>query len=249
MKNSKPPQPSPTQEISLVHSSHIHTLLNQIRGTFSAHANHAHSQSMARYMRGQFAFFGIKTPTRRALSQPFLHELTALNKQRVYALIKALWEQPERECHYLALDLYLKVMNKMLSQGDMPFIEHLILTHSWWDTVDVIAPKIIPVYFDQVPKERDQRVEEWSTSGNIWLQRSALLFQLKLKEQVELAYMFQTILNLSNTKEFFLNKAIGWLLREHSKHRPVEIRDFIDQHRHKLDKLSIREGMRHLNRR
>ncbi len=226
----------------------MHALLNQIRSTFSSHANSTHSQGMAHYMRGRFAFFGIKTPERRILSKPFLHEAATLDRKTVYALIQALWEQPERECHYLAQEIYLKVANRILNRGDMPFIEFLLLTHSWWDTVDVIAPKIIPIYLDRFPEERDRKVENWSASGNIWLQRSALLFQLKLKDQVDLPYMFQTILRLSDTREFFVNKAIGWLLREHSKHSPVEISRFIDQHYLKLDKLSIREGRKHLDR-
>jgi 3-methyladenine DNA glycosylase AlkD len=155
--------------------------------------------------------------------------------------------RPERELHYLAQELLGKVANKQINEKeDILFLEYLVLNNSWWDSVDFIAPKLMKIYFDKFPEERNKKVEGWIASENIWLQRSAVLLHLKQKEGVDLPFMFQTILRLNDTKEFFVDKAIGWVLREHSKKRKTEIQAFVDKHGSKLSNLSIREGSKYL---
>jgi 3-methyladenine DNA glycosylase AlkD len=221
-------------------------VLDQILEVYQTNGDAEISRGMKDYMRGQFDYFGIKSPLRREISKPFIKEVSKESKENVYALIEMLWKQPQRECHYIALDLFYKVAKKMLEKKDMPFLEWMIQTNSWWDTIDGIAPKIFKIYFDKFPEERDKKVDVWIASDNIWLQRSALLFQLKQKDEVDLNFMFKTIKRLTGTNEFFINKAIGWLLREHSKKIPGEIEEFIEENKEVLSNLSIREGIKYL---
>ena len=221
-------------------------VLDQILHEFQTNGDADISKGMKDYMRGQFDYYGIKSPLRREISRPFIKEVSKESKENVYELIEMLWKQPQRECHYLALDIYYKVAKKMVEKKDMPFLEWMIQTNSWWDTIDGIAPKIFRTYFDKFPEERDKKVAEWIASDNIWLQRSALLFQLKQKDEVDLNFMFKTIKKLTGSNEFFINKAIGWLLREHSKRIPREIEEFIEQNKGELSNLSIREGTKYL---
>ena len=86
--------------------------------------------------------------------------------------------------------------------------------------------------------------DEWIGSGNLWLIRSAILFQLKYKEGTDLDFLFSLILRTCSSSEFFINKAIGWVLRENSRRVPNEIRNFVHVNREKLAPLSIKEGLR-----
>lgn len=220
-------------------------LFSEIYATFKREENKEVAKGMKAYMRGQFDYLGLSSPIRKTLSKPIVTELSKEPRTIVYALIKTLWNHPEREFHYLALDLYLKVAKKMMEEEDIVLLEWMICQHSWWDTIDFIAPKLVRLYFDKFPNKRDEIIDRWIKSENIWLQRSSLLFQLKQKDEVDYAFMISTIERLTGTKEFFINKAIGWLLREHSKRIPEEIKAYIVSHQDQLSPLSVREGLKY----
>lgn len=224
----------------------MRALLVEITETFKREENPELALSMKAYMRGQFAYLGLSSPIRKSLSRPIVTEISKESKTVVYPLIKALWNKPEREFHYLALDLYFKVAKKMMDEDDIELLEWMILQHSWWDTIDFIAPKLVRLYFDKFPQKRNEIITQWIESGNSWLQRSSLLFQLKQKDEVDFPFMIQTIERLTGSKEFFINKAIGWLLREHSKRIPAEIEAYITSNKDQLAPLSVREGMKYL---
>lgn len=118
-----------------------------------------------------------------------------------------------------------------------------MITHqSWWDTVDFIATKLLGAYFKTYPEEKEKYVNKWLKSNNIWLQRSALLFQLKYKTDLDTVLLSCTITSLLGSKEFFINKAIGWVLREYSKSNPEWVIDFVNENH--LTALSKREALR-----
>ena len=83
-------------------------------------------------------------------------------------------------------------------------------------------------YFEKFPEERNKWVEKWIASGNIWLIRSSLLIHMKRKEEVDFDYLFKTILQVCHTKEFFINKASGWALRQYAKFNPKEVLQFVE---------------------
>lgn len=225
----------------------MNIVLEDILSTFKSHQDLDKRKQMSDYMRGQFDYFGLTSPIRKELCKPYLKELPAESKSDLFGLIDLLWQQPQRECHYLAQELLFKIGKKKIEEQDLTFIESLITRHSWWDTIDFLAPKIVKIYFDKFPDKRNETVDRWVNSDNIWLKRSALLLHLKQKDEVDFDYMFETILKLTGSKEFFINKAIGWLLREYSKKHPQLIKDFINEHYETLSNLSIREGSKYLN--
>ncbi len=83
-------------------------------------------------------------------------------------------------------------------------------------------------------------------SGNMWLQRTALLFQLKYKKATDTKLLTDYILKLQGSKEFFINKAIGWILREYSKTESDWVIEFVKKHQ--LAPLSHKEALKWLNR-
>ncbi|MFT4602163.1 MAG: 3-methyladenine DNA glycosylase AlkD [Arenicella sp.] len=224
----------------------MRTVLAEIQSSFQGSSNEDKRKQMSDYMRGQFDYYGLVSPIRRELSKPFLKELPKEPKEDLYLLIELLWQQPQREFHYIAQELFFKVAEKTLEKGDLDFIESLIVRNSWWDTIDFLAAKILKIYFAKFPEERNGWVDKCIASDNIWLKRSSLLLHLKQKEDADIDYMFETILRLVGSAEFFINKAIGWLLREYSKKHPEPVKDFIEKHKDVLSNLSIREGSKYL---
>ncbi len=211
---------------------------------FIENKNEESAPKMAAYMKNKFEFLGINSPTRKLLQKEFIRELSK-NKPIDWNFVLICFEKQQREFQYLAID-YLISLKKYTQKDDIEVLQQLIQTKSWWDSVDVVAPKLMAQYFKEFPQERNQKVEEWIASKNIWLIRSAILFQLKYKKETDLPFLFKLILRVSHTKEFFINKAIGWILRENAKTNPRLITEFIETNTNNLSNLSIREGLKHV---
>jgi 3-methyladenine DNA glycosylase AlkD len=153
---------------------------------------------------------------------------------------------PQRECQYIAQEMAHRVIRKP-AEADLQLFEYMVTEKSWWDTVDFIAANILGRYFKNHPDAILPAVEKWLASGNIWLQRSAILFQLKYKSELDTALLAATISPLIGSKEFFINKAIGWVLREYSKTNPQWVVNYCEQT--DLNGLSKREALMVIHRR
>ncbi|HZH85731.1 MAG TPA: DNA alkylation repair protein [Brumimicrobium sp.] len=212
-----------------------------ISSVFEACANPSIAKGQAAYLKNKFSFFGLKTPFRRDLQGPFLRKENLPEKKKAFKMIKELWDAPQRELHYFGQEFFFKYA-KQFKEKDILFLEYMITHNSWWDTIDFIATKPLAEYFKQFPEARRKVVDRWLTSDNIWLQRSAILFQLKYKAETDLELLTDIILKLSVSKEFFIKKAIGWILREYSRTDEKWVLDFVENN--ELQPLSKREALK-----
>jgi len=219
------------------YSDKIVTLLKQ-------HQNSENREAMEAYMRNQFQFFGIRTPERTALLRDFLKEHGKPQVEELPDIVRCLWSEPQRECQYIALS-HLDKQSRYLTKDHLPFLEEIITDKSWWDTIDHIAPNHVGKIYQT--EEDDAYLEKWIHSDNMWLNRISILHQLKYKGKTDQDRLFRYILFHNESKEFFIQKAIGWALREYSKTDPEAVQQFIESE--KLAPLSKREGMKHINRR
>ncbi len=217
--------------------------LNQLILLFEQNQNTNQAIPMENYMKRNFPFLGIKTPLRRELMKKFYHESGILKEPFQENFIMALWEKDEREYQYAALD-YIQRVIKMLKAEHLPLMEKLITSKSWWDTVDTIAPHTVGKIAKDHPEVMDETIDSWSKGEHLWLRRSAILFQLKYKEETDENRLYRYIIQNADSKEFFIQKAIGWALREYSKTNPSSVKTFI--HGNQLAKLSIREGSKYV---
>ncbi len=211
---------------------------------FEANRNKENAIPMQKYMKNHFPFLGIKTPKRRELMKQFFQESGILKEGLQTNFIEALWKLEEREYQYAALD-YIERSIKKLDKSHLPLFEKLITTKSWWDSVDALAPKPVGTIAASFPEIIPQTIEGWAYENHLWLNRAAILFQLKYKEKTDENLLYRYILQNKESKEFFIQKAIGWALREYSKTNPESVKQFIEAN--KLPKLSIREGSKYLH--
>jgi len=197
---------------------------------------------MKAYMRGRFEYFGVPTPKRREVAKPYMN--AAKKDARVnWAFADRCWKQSYREFQYIAMD-YLTMMKKLLTPADVPKIKKLLVTKSWWDTVDGLDVIVghIAMQFTDVK----QTLLSWSTDKNFWLRRTAIDHQLLYRDKTDTALLEKIIVNNLGQTEFFINKAIGWSLREFSKTNPRWVRAFINKHKDNLAPLSIREASKYI---
>lgn len=210
---------------------------------YAQHANPENAAPMARYMKDRFPFFGLKSPERTALSKTFIQANGIPVGDDLKAVCQLCFQAEQREMQYFVNDLLEKVIKK-LQPDFLPTLESLILQKSWWDTVDFLAPKFIGNILLRFSDQIGHYPMRWIKDDNIWLQRSAILFQLKYKKQTDPQLLFDFILQRADSKEFFVQKAAGWALRQYARVNPEAIRAFVAAH--ELPKLTVREGTKHL---
>ncbi|MBT5529128.1 MAG: DNA alkylation repair protein [Bacteroidetes bacterium] len=221
--------------------------LKPLIDSFSSNANPEYAVWMEKYMRNQFRFFGLRGPKLKELGKQFINEYGLPPIADYPAIVKQLWDLNEREFQFFALSL----MGKMKKQTDASYIdvyEFLITEKSWWDTVDHLAAALVGYHFIRFPEQIIPNTEKWMSSGNMWLQRSALLFQLKYKKETDFDLLTSYIKRLMHSKEFFIRKAIGWTLREYSKTDPASVIDFVQSYEEQLSGLSKREALKAIER-
>ena len=214
---------------------------DKIFAELEKHKDAKQGEKMSAYMRNLFPFLGIPKPKLKALEKSFFAGLNTTKLE--WNFVNACWEKNPREAQYLALD-YLKTKVKKLTKDDLPTLKTLIVTKSWWDTVDTIDAFVGSLVLKNPELEKEMLL--WSQSDNVWLRRTAINFQQEYKDKTLVELLEQIIVNNFGSKEFFVNKAIGWSLREYSKTNPSWVRAFLKRHSNKLDKLSFREAGKYL---
>lgn len=207
-----------------------------------ARADNVRALDMKKYMKNKFEFFGVGAPERTEICKPYFKEA---KKTKIidWGFVDVCWEHSKRECQYVAAN-YLKYMKNYLSEDDIPKLKKLVITKSWWETVDTLDRVIGSIIYDK--EELYPIMLAWSKDENIWLRRVAIDHQLLRKEKTNKELLKKILINNLNQTEFFINKAIGWALRDYSKTNPQWVKRFIETHRSNMSKLSIREGSKYI---
>ncbi|MBO0455175.1 DNA alkylation repair protein [Enterococcus hulanensis] len=200
------------------------------------------AEPMARYMKNLFPFCGVKKPQRALLERPFLKESLTLPLPELIQEIFRNYHKDEREYQYYAIDLAQKNIQRF-SLADLAELLPLLAEKSWWDSIDAWR-KVFATWVLAHPTELKQVYAFFYQHENFWYRRIAINLQLLFKEQTDPALLAQAILADLTTEEFFIQKAIGWALRDYSKVNPDWVKNFMQQH--SLSKLALREGSKYI---
>lgn len=213
-----------------------------IKDQFAQIEDENKAESMEKYMRNQFRFYGVPSPKRREVYKEFIKE-EKMNKTIDWDFLDKCYKDEHREFQYLVLD-YLIALNTYLTYEDIPKITNYIKVKQWWDTIDFLNKIIGNIGL------RDSRVNslllKWSEDEDIWVRRLAINHQLGRKEKTNIALLEEIITNNFGSDEFFINKAIGWSLRDYSKVNPEWVRVFTNRYSDEMSNLSIREASKYL---
>ena len=219
-------------------------LVNELKGKLSSVDDPKRSVTMSAYMKNHFQFMGVNAPVRKEIQRDWFKSLPHLNHDQKTDLIVRLWKCPDREMHYVALDFLNKLPLKEIELDDVNLIEYLITRNSWWDSVDSIATGFTGKYMKKYPEQRQILVEKWRASENRWLNRTCLLFQLKYSKETDTELLRSLVHQYKDRNDFFIQKAIGWSLRQLSKSNPDAVRGILEEI--KLKGLALKEASKYL---
>jgi 3-methyladenine DNA glycosylase AlkD len=197
------------------------------------------------YMKDVAPFIGVATPERRSLVKKIAKELPKPSSAELGATARKLWKLEEREFQYAANDL----IDIHIATADKNFlaehVEYLLTTKPWWDTVDGLGSVAVSPLTDKYGCEK--LIDKWNKSANIWLNRAAIQHQRGRKYETDVKLILKYCDDHSDSKEFFIVKAIGWALRDIAKINPKAVREFLKAHPD-LGRVAVREAERGLAR-
>lgn len=214
----------------------------EIKETFELLCDEDNAQKMSAYMRDKFKYYGIPTPKRKAVYK------SILNKEKKAGVIdwdflEKCWNDEYREFQYVVMD-YLVAMQKFLNYDDVTAIERFVRSKQWWDTIDGLDRIVGNIAF--IDSRINDLMLKWSEDDDFWVRRIAIDHQLCRKLDTNVELLEKILVNNFGSSEFFINKAIGWSLRDYSKSNPEWVRGFIERHHDKMNPLSLKEASKYL---
>lgn len=222
----------------------MHNYILPLQQQFIQHQNPERAVGAQAYMRNQFVFYGMEAKQWRLLVKTHIKSLPLPTPKELPAIVKALWQLPQREYQYAAVEI-MAACQKQWPLAIIELVEYCLVRKSWWDSVDHIASKLTGPYFKMFPQQIIPITGRWNQHRNIWLQRSSLLFQKFYKKTTDTQLLANYIEHLASSEEFFVQKAIGWALREYGKTNPAWVKQFVASST--LAPLSRREALKRLN--
>ena len=226
------------------------SFVSKFEETYSKNACQKTSIMMEKYMRNKFKFYGHPSPARNKLYSEVLnqYQLENLTRETLHQSVQLCFDSDKREMTYTGMDLIRDLWQKDLCEQDLTFLEKLIIQGKWWDTTDLMSP-----YFGIIFKNNKDLISTYNVRylnhEDMWMRRISLIFQLRYKDQMDQKLLFENIKALWHEEDFFIKKAIGWALREHSKWETKAVVDFVQQNESKLSHLSKVEALKYVDKR
>lgn len=220
-------------------------IISPLKSEFKRYQNTENGLAMSKYMKDRFPFYGIKADPRRAIYKNWIKSIPKdLTTEEKWMLIQLLWHENEREFQHSAIDWMNSWPAKDLKVEDGKYIEYYLITKSWWDSVDSIASNFLSKYISKFPVEGAELINKWRRSNDFWLNRTCLIFQLKYGNRTDFDLLKDLIIQFNPNREFFIQKAIGWSLRQYSKFNPEAVRQFLSEQN--IKGLALREASKYI---
>lgn len=211
-------------------------------------ADPARAPGMQAYMKSTMPYLGVHTPLLRATCRELFAPVEWSTARHWQTCILGLWREAEyREERYAAL--WLAGDKRALAYqapAAMKMYEEMIVTGAWWDYVDDIASHRVGPILARFPKVMRRKMLAWSACGDMWKRRTSIICQLGFKERTDLDLLYECIEPSLGSREFFLQKAIGWALRQYAWTDPKEVRRYVRANRSRLSALSCREALKNI---
>ena len=202
-----------------------------------------------RYMKSALPYVGLTSPQLSATLRPLLRDpgLALESREQWLATVEDLWQTAtHREQWYAAIALARhRPYRSWVDSDAMPLWEKLIRAGAWWDVVDEIATHLVRDTLLAAPAVEGLRMRDWSGSDSLWVRRASIISQVGARERLDQRLLADVIEPNIDDRDFFIRKAIGWALRDHARHDPDWVREFVADHRD-LSGLSRREALKHL---
>jgi 3-methyladenine DNA glycosylase AlkD len=222
--------------------------LSELKRQLKKSANPDQAKKMKAYMKSTMPYYGVQTPSRKIIFKSLTKDLKFDSSKDWEETVLNLWDKAEyREERYVAIGLtQLRIAKPFQSPKALSLYEHMIVSGAWWDYVDDIASHNVGPLLSEYPKEMTKTMLRWSRDKNMWKRRSSIICQLGFGNETDLKLLYACIEPSLDSKEFFLQKAIGWALRQYAWRNAKEIKRYVKQNEARLSNLSRREALKNL---
>lgn len=226
----------------------MNTLIEWVQTSLAEMANPDKAEKMAAYLKTDMPFYGVQKPDRAIINRGLKPQLKSRvqTEEDYRALVLGLWRLPHREEKYTGI-FVARYCKAFVQPSCLDLYEQMLREGAWWDFVDEICTNLVGDLHRKHTDAIQPIMDQWIEDPDFWIRRSAILCQLKHKDQTNEDVLFRYCLTCADETEFFIRKAIGWALREYAKTRPDAVASFLALHKDKLSGLSYREASKHLN--
>lgn len=225
----------------------IMEIVEELHSSFDTVADQQKKKWMQNYMRNQFLFFGIPAPVRKKIQKQWIDRfLSSESEFSVSELIRHLYKLDQREFQYVAVDLLDRYAHTLSDLERLDILQECIMTKSWWDTVDILATSVAGKWLYKNKADQINITTRWGQSDHIWLRRTAIIHQIRYRAETDFEILSYLIGQSAQIRNFFIQKAIGWALREYSKSEPVLVSTFVYENEKELTPLAKREALKWL---
>lgn len=224
----------------------IEKVLKQIRKELRKGHDPVRAVNEKRYLKSPYKFFGITIPALRKLARDIAKDLGPASRSTVHWLARKLWASEYHQEKTISIFLLAQYPDHLDIKA-MPLLGRMLKESTGWDHTDYIATSLVSVVLDK-NKNACAHLKKWKASRNLWVRRAALISQIPLlrKGSGDRELFFALAGEMLHEKEFFIKKAIGWTIRELSKHDPKAAQDYLLSIRGRASGLTMREGAKRL---
>ena len=197
------------------------------------------------YLKSDLDFTGTLVSDTRAEVRRLDADLR-LDHERLVELVGALWSKPVFE-RRLAAIIFLQRHADLVTVADLPLVERLVRESRTWALVDYLAVDVLGRLVEADPAGVSPRLDRWATDDDFWVRRSSLLAELRpIRRGAELDRFLARAEPMLQEREFFIRKAIGWVLREAGKRRPADVVAWLAPRTHRASGVTVREAVKYL---
>ena len=235
-------------QIGEVHRDPIQAMQRALRLCLREFADPTKAAGMQRYMKSEMPYLGVQAPSMKKACRELWTAHPVYSQQGWIEAMLTLWREAEyREERYAAINLASdKRYSQYINLKALPCFEEMVVNGAWWDYVDAVASRILRALLKQHPSEMGSLMRDWAVCADIWKRRTAIICQLKSKEETDVELLYDCIEPSIESSEFFLRKGIGWALREYAKTDLTSVIEYVTSNADRLSSLSKREAVRNL---
>jgi len=223
-------------------------LVEELECELRAVGNEERAVRVKAYLKSDLDFLGVAAQPLRAVARTFLADHSEIDRDALLRLVQALWQRPVFDLKAVAVAL-LERRSNVLASSDVELVEYLLRRSHTWALVDWLCTKVAAPVVEREPEMTAAVLKRWSRDEDFWIRRASMLAQLPALRagagDFELFASFAS--GMVGEKEFFIRKAIGWVLRDLSKKRPNLAFDFLLDHVSEVSGLTLREGSKYLS--
>jgi 3-methyladenine DNA glycosylase AlkD len=224
----------------------VHEVIQGLEDRFRAVATPDRAEHEKRYLKSDLTFVGATVWQIQAALKEVLSDQRDASHADVAALVEELWAAPVHERRMAAV-MVLERFDDLLSVDDLPLIERLVRESRTWALVDGLAGDVLGSLIRRDPPALTPILDRWATDGDFWVRRASLLAELRpIRHGADLDRFLRRAEPMLDEKEFFIRKAIGWVLREAGKRRPEEVAAWLAPRTHRASGVTIREAVKYL---